>query len=245
MDAAGGEPMPDVSVLIPTYREALTIGPVVREVRAALVSAGFSHEILVLDDASDDGTAVEADHAIEGAGRVVRRSGPRSLAAAVRDGFSAARGRCAVVMDADGSHPPGEIPAVVRAVLEGGADLSVGTRYMPGGGSDWDSPLRRWISRAGAMLSRRVTGLADAGSGFFAVRRASVRVSRLRDSGFKVLFDLLCVWEGEVRVREVPYRFRLRRAGRSKFGLGVSLRFAVLLLLALRDPPSRRVRASI
>ncbi|MBI4231301.1 MAG: glycosyltransferase, partial [Planctomycetes bacterium] len=111
MDAAVGEPTPDVSVLIPTYREALTIGPVVRELRAALESAGISHEVLVLDDASDDGTAAEADRAIGGAGRVVHRSGPRSLAAAVRDGFAAARARCAVVMDADGSHPPTEVPS--------------------------------------------------------------------------------------------------------------------------------------
>ncbi|MBI4231256.1 MAG: glycosyltransferase, partial [Planctomycetes bacterium] len=221
------------------------IGPVVREVRAALESAGMSHEVLVLDDASDDGTAAEAERAIGGAGRVVRRSGPRSLAAAVRDGFATARARCAVVMDADGSHPPEEVPSLVRAVLDGVVDISVGTRYMPGGGSDWDSPLRRWISLAGASLSRRVTGLADAGSGFFAVRRAGVPVSRLRDSGFKVLFDLLCIWEGEARVREVPYRFRRRRAGRSKFGLGVTLRFAVILLLVLRDPPSRRVRPQV
>ncbi len=205
-----------VSVLLPTYNERDTLPELVARLAQTL---GADHEVVVVDDASPDGTAEVArglarTHPV----RVVRRPTKLGLASAVVEGARAARGAVVVVMDADLSHPPEVVPALVGAI-EGGADLAVGSRYVPGGGVDRWPVYRRWMSRLAVWLARAWLGqqVRDPVSGFFAVRRERLAAATLEGVGYKVLLALLAGNRG-ARVVEIPYTFTDRRGGRSKLG---------------------------
>lgn len=206
----------DVSVVIPTFNEAENLPVLLPRLFSALEGAGLAGEVVVADDASPDGTADSAEEILAGRGRVLRRTGPRGLAHAVAEGFEASAAPLLCVMDADLSHPPETVPALVRAVLDG-ADLAVGSRYVPGGGvEDW--PWRRRLaSRAACWLARPLTGIRDATSGFFCVRRSAVEGLSLSTAGYKIGLEVFV--RGRVgRWVEVPFVFRDRAAGQSKLG---------------------------
>ena len=159
------------TVVIPTYNEAANIETVVRAVRAVMPSAG----VLVVDDGSPDGTADIAERlgAEVGSVEVLRRSSKDGLGAAYRAGLREAIGRGAeicVQMDADLSHDPAVLPALV-ANVELGADLAIGSRYVPGGRTvDWPR-RRRMLSRWANRYVAGVLGLAINDR----LRRAAVR----------------------------------------------------------------------
>ena len=221
-----------ISVVVPTYNEAATVPQLAARLAAAL--PGRPWELIVVDDGSPDGTADIAERLAPGLPvRVVRRPGKLGLASAVVDGFAAARGDLLVVMDADLSHPPETVPALVDAV-EGGADLAVGSRYVRGGGTlDW--PLRRRVvSRVACLMGNVLVPVRDATSGFFALRHDVVDGVRLNPIGFKIGFEVIA--RGRYRtVVEVPYTFRDREQGRSKFGTREIWSYAVQLLQVVRD----------
>ncbi len=228
-----------ISIVVPTYNEAATVPQLATRLVAAL--AGRDWELVVVDDGSPDGTAA----VVEGLSRtlparVVRRRGKLGLASAVIDGFAAARGDTLVVMDADLSHPPEVVPHLVDA-LAGGADLAVGSRYVPGGGTiDW--PLRRRIvSRVACLMGNVLVPVRDATSGFFALRRPVVDGVRLNPIGFKIGFEVIA--RGRyATVVEVPYLFRDRAAGSSKFGSREIVSYAVQLGQVARDRMTGRIR---
>jgi dolichol-phosphate mannosyltransferase len=146
----------------------------------------------------------------------VRRAGKAGLASAVVAGFAAAKGDLLLVMDADLSHPPEVAPRLVDAIT-GGADIAVGSRYVRGGGTqDW--PLRRRVvSRVACLMGQVFVPVRDSTSGFFALRRAVIEGVRLNPIGFKIGFEVLA--RGRYRKAvEVPYTFRDRELGKSKFG---------------------------
>ncbi len=121
-----------------------------------------------------------------------------------------------LVMDADLSHPPEVAPQLIDAV-DGGADVAIGSRYVRGGGTqDW--PLRRRIvSRVACLMGQILVPVRDSTSGFFALRRAVIEGARLNPIGFKIGFEVLA--RGRYRKAvEVPYIFRDRELGKSKFG---------------------------
>jgi dolichol-phosphate mannosyltransferase len=203
-----------VSVVVPTYNERDTLPELVVRLAQAL---GGGYEVVVVDDASPDGTAeVAGELARTYPVRLVRRPGKFGLASAVADGARAARGTVVVVMDADLSHPPEAVPALVAA-LEGGADVAVGSRYVPGGGVERWPLHRRWMSRVAVWLARAWLGqrVSDPVSGFFALRRDWLVDASLEGVGYKVLVALLAR-NPTARVVEVPYTFTDRRGGRSK-----------------------------
>jgi len=224
--------IPLISIVVPTYNEAQTVPVLARRLGAAL--AGHQWELVVVDDGSPDGTAdIAAALAPELPVAVVRRPGKLGLASAVVDGFAAARGDILVVMDADLSHPPESVPALVEAV-SAGADLAVGSRYVRGGGVvDW--PLRRRIvSRVACLMGNVLVPVRDATSGFFALRRAVVDGVRLNSIGFKIGFEVIA--RGRYRrAVEVPYTFRDREHGASKFGTREIVSYGVQLLQVARD----------
>lgn len=229
-----------ISVVVPTYNEAATIPVLASRLGAALADRPW--ELVVVDDGSPDGTADIAERLAPGLPvRVVRRPGKLGLASAVIDGFRAASGDLLVVMDADLSHPPETVPALVDAVA-GGADLAVGSRYVLGGGTvDW--PLRRRIvSRVACLMGNLLVPVRDATSGFFALRRQVVDGVRLNPIGFKIGFEVIA--RGRYgRVVEVPYTFRDREHGRSKFGSREIVSYAVQLLQVARDRVLGRLNA--
>lgn len=226
-----------VSLLVPTYNEAANIGALASATRAAL--AGLEAEMLVLDDASPDGTADAADRAEPGFCRAVRRTGPRGLSHAVIEGFAVAKGDFLVVMDADLSHPPELLPRLLAPLRAGDADLAVASRYVPGGSTPgW--PLRRRVtSRVACWLARPFTPVKDATSGYFACRREVVQGVDFDARGFKIGLEVFVKGRWK-RVVEVPYAFQDRRAGESK--LGARVMFHYLEQLAALVPRRKKPR---
>ena len=227
-----------LSVIVPTYNEAGSLPKLIERLHAAL--AGRDWELVVVDDGSPDGTADIADaFAPRIPVRVVRRAGKAGLASAVVAGFEAARGDILLCMDADLSHPPEVVPALVDAI-ESGADLAIGSRYVKGGGvMDW--PLRRRVvSRVACLMGNVLVPVRDATSGFFALRCAVVAGVTLNPIGFKIGFEVIA--RGHYRkVVEVPYTFRDRELGSSKFGRREIRQYVVQLGQVARDKFLRRL----
>jgi len=205
-------------LIVPTWNEAENVAPLCARVTQALHE--IPHEILVVDDGSPDGTAAVAEDLARTRFpqvRVLRRTGPRGLSAAVVDGFAAARGRLLGVIDADLQHDPRLLPDLVRALDD--HDLAVGSRYTFAGGCRGWSFLRETQSRLAASLTNRALrlGVKDPLSGYFVLHRAVFQ--RLQDRvvvrGWKILLEILAA-EPTLKVAEVGYVFRPRRRGLSK-----------------------------
>lgn len=238
-----------VVVVVPTYNEAENIVAVCEGIRAALPAA----EVLIVDDASPDGTAGLARAAAERLGgiEVVDRPGKQGLGDAYRFGLATAIARGAeicVQMDADLSHDPSDLPALV-AVVEHGADLCIGSRYVPGGITENWPRGRRWLSRWGNRYAAGVLGLAvnDATAGFRAYRSGALvdmdlTTVRADGYGFQVEMTHRLVRQ-HGRIVEFPITFRERTDGESKMSRGIVLEAMVLVLrLWVEDRRGRRQR---
>lgn len=227
-----------LSIVVPTFNEAGSLPKLAERLHAALADRAW--ELVVVDDGSPDGTADVAEAlAPRIPVRVVRRAGKAGLASAVVAGFAAARGDVLLVMDADLSHPPEVVPALADAIANG-ADLAVGSRYVKGGGvMDW--PLqRRVVSRVACLMGSALVPVRDATSGFFALRRAVVDGVKLNPIGFKIGFEVIA--RGRyTKVVEVPYTFRDRELGASKFGRREIIQYVVQLGQVARDKVLRRI----
>jgi dolichol-phosphate mannosyltransferase len=199
------------TVVVPTYNESANLPKLVERICAALPAT----EIVVVDDASKDGTAdVARELAKTYPVRIVERFDERGLSTAVLRGMQEARTDLCVVMDADLSHPPEAIPKLVKAVQDG-ADVAVGSRYVPGGDID-DWPLfRRFASKAG-LLARPLTPVRDPMAGFFCLRKSLFDGIALKPRGFKILLEILARTRTR-KTAEVPIHFEDRAAGASKF----------------------------
>ena len=212
---------PRVLVCIPTYDERDNLPGTVRRVRAAVPEA----DVLVIDDASPDGTGVIADElaaADPGIG-VLHRAGKAGLGAAYVAGFAhalAAGYDVVVEMDADGSHTPEELPRLLSALQD--ADVVLGSRWMDGG------EVRNWprsrllLSRGGNAYVRTVLGmpLTDATGGFRAYRASFLRslaLDTVSSQGYCFQVDLVWqAWLQKRRIVEVPITFIERERGTSK-----------------------------
>jgi dolichol-phosphate mannosyltransferase len=202
--------------------------------RLAEALVAHTWELIVVDDGSPDGTADLAEsYADKHPVRVIRRPGKAGLASAVLAGFAQARGDVLVVMDADLSHPPEAVPRLVAAIGEG-ADLAVGSRYVSGGGTE-DWPLkRRVVSRAACLMGNVLVPIRDCTSGFFAIRKSALDGVKLNPIGFKIGFEVMARARYKKFV-EVPYVFRDRELGKSKFGRREILQYLVQLGQVARD----------
>ena len=212
-----------ISVVIPTYNEAAVIEETLCRAAAALRNAGEDFELIVVDDASSDGTAELAESlAKEIPVRVLRRPGRLGLATAVLDGWATARGDVLAVIDADLQHPPEVLADLARAIRNDTVDLAIGSRYVKGGGSsDW-TWVRRLISRtathmAATVLPLTLASVGDPMSGLFCVRRSALGGARLNPLGYKILLEVLAKVNYRSLV-EVPYIFQERERGSSKLG---------------------------
>jgi dolichol-phosphate mannosyltransferase len=234
-------------VVIPTYDEIDNIEQILRRVRAAAPEV----TILVVDDNSPDGTAGLAESVGRQLGnvRVLRREGKGGLGGAYRAGFSyaLAAGHHAVVeMDADLSHDPADLPRLLQAIGEG-ADLAIGSRYVPGGATPAWSLHRRLLSRWGnryAGLALRL-GVRDATAGFRAysariLREMDVATTRADGYGFQVEMTYAARRAG-ARIVELPISFAEREHGTSKMSTRIVVEAMVLVTWwAVRDRILRR-----
>jgi dolichol-phosphate mannosyltransferase len=225
-----GEPW----LILPTYNEAENIEAIVAaagEVLAGAAPDGF--RVLVVDDGSPDGTGRLAD---ELAARhewvqVLHRSEKNGIGPAYLAGFAHALEHGAgyvMEMDSDFSHDPADLARLLRAVREG-ADLALGSRYVPGGGVEEWGLLRRVISEGGSTYARLVLGLRvkDLTGGFKCFRREvleAIHFDRVRSQGyaFQVELTYRAVQAG-FRVVEVPIVFRDRQRGTSKMSWRIAV----------------------
>ncbi|MCU0300874.1 MAG: polyprenol monophosphomannose synthase [Candidatus Nanopelagicales bacterium] len=248
-------PTLELTVLVPTRNEAGNVDVLIDRLGAAL--RGRRAEVLFVDDSDDDTPrrvlARTHDATPEApALRVIHRPPDvraGGLGTAVTTGLAAARGEWAVVMDGDLQHPPELVPGLVEAGRRTGADLVVASRRVPGGdAAGLDGVARSAVSGAATWLARaafprRLHGVTDPMSGFFAVRRTALDLHALRPDGFKILLEILVRSPG-LATHEVGFTFGERQAGDSKASVGEGLRFArqVVRLSAARRAAERRAR---
>ena len=210
-----------IVIVMPTYNERQNLESIAVRVRAALPEA----DLLVVDDNSPDGTGDLADKLAETDPhvQVMHRTGKAGLGKAYIAGFGWAleRGYDVIVeMDADGSHQPEHLPGLVAAL--NGADLSIGSRWVPGGKVvNWPKS-REALSRAANSYTRIMLGLGvrDATAGFRAYRAATLRtisLDKVESTGYCFQIDLtLRVADAGLRIVEVPITFVEREHGASK-----------------------------
>jgi len=219
-------------IVLPTYREADNVARMVAALRAAVPEG----HVLVVDDASPDGTGAIADAlaAADDRVHVLHRAAKRGLGPAYVAGFdhALARGAGAVCeIDCDFSHDPAQLPMLLDAVAAG-AHLALGSRYVAGGGVEGWTWWRRAVSRAGCAYARGVlrVPVRDLTGGMKCFRAGALetigfRTARSRGYAFQVELTYRALRAG-LRVVELPIRFRERREGRSKMSGGVVLEAA-------------------
>lgn len=240
---------PRVTLVVPTYMEAENIGPFLRGARSAVGDA----RVIVCDDNSPDGTgAIAEEMAVElGNIEVLHRLRKQGLGNAYRHGFRVALDHGAdiiVQMDVDLSHPHALLPDMIRRI-EAGADVVIGSRYVPEGGTpDWPSH-RRLLSTWGNRYARRMLRVdaRDATSGMRAYRAAALEkicVDTTGASGYGFMLETLRrLASAGLRIEEVPLVFRDRVAGKSKMSPKIMVESLVLVTwwgVAIRYPSVAR-----
>jgi dolichol-phosphate mannosyltransferase len=221
-----------VLVVVPTYNERDNLEPLLTRLHATLPGV----DVLVVDDGSPDGTGELADKlaADDPRIRVLHRAGKTGLGTAYLAGFAAAlRDDYAVVveMDADGSHAPEDLPTLLAALAGdaggAGADVVLGSRYVPGGQVvNWPA-YRNWFSRSANLYTRVALGvpLKDVTAGYRAFRREvleTLPLATIASQGYCFQIDM--AWralQAGFRVAEVPITFTERERGASKMSRAV------------------------
>ena len=231
-----------VAIVIPTYNEAENLTAIIKQLKAEKI---FGLGFIIVDDGSPDGTGRIAEQLAKSHNetfRVIHRKHKLGLGTAYITGFKEALKLGAeyiVQMDADLSHPPTELPSMLRKVEEG-ADVVIGSRYIPGGGVDpnWNW-LRRQISFWGGFGIKLVLGLKihDTTSGFKVFRRSALELIKLDDLrlsgyGFQPEVSYRCQKKG-LEMIEHPFIFLDRKRGQSKMSIKIVIE-AFFRLLKLR-----------
>lgn len=224
-----------MTVVVPTYNELENLEDLVTRV------GSHGYRVLVVDDHSPDGTGELAENLTERINglAVLHRESKQGLGPAYAAGFDRALQEGAEVvveMDADFSHDPADLPRLITA-LDEGADLVIGSRYVPGGSTpDWPWP-RRLISRGGNLYARTMLGIPvrDATAGFRAftadaLRRLPYRKAESSGYGFQVEMAWRAHQAG-LEIREIPVVFRDRSRGKSKMGLPIVVEAMFLVTL--------------
>ena len=219
-------------VVIPTYNEL----PNVRALVPAILAAYPELDVLVVDDASPDGTGEYLRGLAQDNGRVslIERKRKLGLGTAYAAGFArflAGDYRAAIQMDADFSHDPASIASLLAAAEE--QDLVIGSRYAPGARFEGWPAYRRAFSRAANFYARLLTGvrIADLTSGFKCWRRGaleSIDLASLKSRGYAFQIEAtFAAWASGCRIVEAPISFRARAYGSSKLSGRVVLEAAV------------------
>ncbi len=228
----------EVSIVIPTFNERENLPVLIEKLQD--VMAGRGYEIIVVDDDSQDGTWQVAEEFSRRYGNIsaIRRINRKGLSSAVTEGFLLGKGRYLAVLDADLQHDHTLLSAMIEQI--GDCDVVIGSRYLnqkavPG----WDA-WRSKLSRAGTVMAQKVLNrkISDPLSGFFMIRREIIQevAPQLFEHGYKILFDIL-IKRPDLKVKELPYKFKTRLHGTSKLTAAVMFDFADLLIS--RAIPSR------
>lgn len=236
-------------VVLPTYNEAENLEEVVKRLRAAEPDA----DVLVVDDSSPDGTADLAEELDRRFGdiAVLRRPAKSGLGSAYRDGFRRGLEQgydVLVEMDSDLSHDPAALPELLGAVANG-ADLAIGSRYVPGGSIPHWPWHRRLLSRGGNRYAGLVLGLEvrDSTAGYRAYAApalSAIDLDAVRADGYGFQVEMAyAVARNGGRIVEVPIKFVDRERGTSKMSARIVVEAMILVTWwAFRDRVLARFR---
>ncbi len=238
---------PVLVVCLPTYNERHNVGPMVRALAEVFMEHEIDGRILVIDDSSPDGTGEIADHLAHElpSVSVLHRPAKGGLGPAYVAGFRRALAEGAELvleMDCDLSHDPADVPRLVAATA--GADVVIGSRYVPGGAiRNWGA-ARRTLSRAGSLYAQLLLGRAvrDPTSGFKCYRRhvlEAIHLDEISSDGYAFQIETTYrALRAGFRVVEVPIVFVDREVGGSKMSRSI-------VLEAIVRVPALRVRAAL
>ncbi|MCT0203406.1 glycosyltransferase [Synechococcus sp. CS-602] len=238
-----------LSIVLPTYNELDNVERILHQLLP--LQQRFILEILFVDDDSADGTADrvrELAHQ-QACVRLIRRVGRGGLASAIKEGILDSTGDVVVVMDSDGQHEPTAIETAVRQLIDSGCDLVIGSRFHREaaivGLSSQRTLHSTWANGMARFSLPRYRRLSDYMSGFFALRpeRTIPLVRRVDVNGFKFLYELLAISDGQLNVSEIPLNFQARITGDSKLDLAIvwDLGISILHTLLLRAIPRRAI----
>jgi len=231
--------MPLALIVVPTYNERDNV----RDIAARLLAALPVADVLFVDDNSPDGTGAIIDEMAAANPRVhvMHRAGKLGLGTAYIEGFTWGLARdyqYLFEMDADGSHDPKYLPQML-ALAEDGADAAIGSRYVPGGGTENWGLGRQLISRGGGMYARTVLGIdvRDVTAGFICWRRSALEAIDLGSIGsngysFQIEMKYRAHKKG-LKLVETPIVFVDRRVGQSKMSRAIFVE-ALVKVWALR-----------
>jgi dolichol-phosphate mannosyltransferase len=237
-------------IVIPTYNEADNV----RSISKATLEILPMATLLIVDDGSPDGTGSIADElsAADPRIRVRHRRAKQGLGRAYLDGFGVAiAGGAEVIvqMDADWSHDPAVLPSLIGPIVDGSADLVIGSRYTTGGDVvDWGLG-RRLISRGGSVFARTILRLQphDLTGGFKAWRMptlAAISFDGVHAGGYVFQIEMTFrASRGGARIREVPITFRDRRVGQSKMSRRIVVEALVVVVTLRLEELRARVAA--
>lgn len=207
---------PFISIIIPVYNEELTVGNIIERVKVTVEMMQIPYEILVVDDCSTDNSfeKISKNRSV----KVYRLKQHKGKGYALRLGFRKAKGKIIVTLDSDGSHNPEEIPKLVGPILNGEADLVIGSRFL-NAKSVFHSGLNKVGVRLFNFFIRLLTGktTTDSQSGYRGFRSTVLKELNLRSNGYEIESEMLIkVLKNGHRVKEVPIEFMQRTSGKSK-----------------------------
>jgi dolichol-phosphate mannosyltransferase len=212
--------MSQLSIIVPTYKEAINIPILVKEI-STVMENDLIHEweLIIVDDDSNDGTVEICQKLLNGGApiKIIVRKNKTGLSTAVLEGFMKAIGDIFIVMDADLSHPPSSIPPLYNSIIKGN-EFAIGSRYIPGGSTDDKWTVYRYInSKVASLLARPLVNISDPMSGFFALPRTVWERGRnkLTPVGYKIGLELIIKCRPNT-IKEIPIHFRTRKFGKSK-----------------------------
>jgi dolichol-phosphate mannosyltransferase len=227
-------PGPELTIVAPTRNEHHNIRPVYEALCRAL--EGIDWEAIFVDDDSQDGTpaAVCQLASLDRRVRCIQRIGRRGLASACIEGILASSAPYVAVMDADLQHDERLLPLMLKTLkAEPLVDAVVGSRYVEHGSIGTWSRHRAWLSNLATRIGRSIlqVPIADPMSGFFMIRREVFQTAmrRLSSVGFKILLDILASSPRPLLVKELPFHFRKRHSGESKFDALAGWEYLMLL----------------
>jgi dolichol-phosphate mannosyltransferase len=227
-------PGPELTVIVPTRNEHDNVRPVYEALCRTL--EGLDWEVIFVDDDSQDGTpeAVSRLASQDRRVRCIQRIGRRGLASACVEGILASSAPYVAVMDADLQHDERLLPRMLDTLKsEPILDAVVGSRYVEHGSIGTWNRHRAWLSSLATRIARSImrVPIADPMSGFFMLRREAFQrsVRRLSSLGFKILVDIFASSPRPLQVKEIPFHFRERHAGESKFDALIGWEYLMLL----------------
>ena len=216
-----------LSVVIPTFNEGGNIENLVSQIDEAL--EGINYEIIFVDDSKDNTPDIIKEvskkyHSV----RLYHRENKSGLATAVLDGFRIARGDYIACMDADLQHPPIVLKYMYKAIVVGGADVCVPSRFIPGGNDGGLNAYRKFVSgtarKMGQVILPYLRKFTDPTSGLFMFRRGVIDNVELKPIGWKIMIEVLAMGNYS-KVIEIPYQFHQRTEGESKLSGKVTLEY--------------------